>query len=106
MGIKKLLAQQVELDRSQGMSSEMSSRAPVQVDGKLWMNGRLFYHLSNPFDGPERGPEAWHDNVHVLSRDLEVGWWCHFKEMSTVLSRDLRYVIFKKPYWLAQIRGE
>eukprot|EP00747_Dinoflagellata_sp_TGD_P170877 gnl/TRDRNA2_/TRDRNA2_203598_c0_seq1.p1 gnl/TRDRNA2_/TRDRNA2_203598_c0~~gnl/TRDRNA2_/TRDRNA2_203598_c0_seq1.p1 ORF type:complete len:510 (+),score=61.98 gnl/TRDRNA2_/TRDRNA2_203598_c0_seq1:139-1530(+) len=87
-------------------ASKSADMAAAQaMKSYLWMNGRLFFHVAAPLDGPRQGPEDWHARVRILSPDLEVGWWCRFAELAEVLPRDLLYVTLVKPYWLAPLRG-
>lgn len=81
-------------------------RPPVEVEDALWMNGRLFHHASFPLDRPGKGPEPWHERIPMLSPDLEVGWWCYFAELASVLPEGFHFVVVQKPHWLAHLRGE
>jgi len=77
----------------------------IQVEDSLWMNGRLFFHTASPLTDPRAPVESWHDHIPMLSEDMELGWWCRFKELSQVLPiQGCVYLVLQKPYWLAPLR--
>eukprot|EP00439_Symbiodinium_sp_Y106_P029068 s6050_g3.t1 len=95
--IRNLLAARVAAAGQSAQHSETQSR--------LWMNGRLFLAVTEPLDESSERPESWHSQIPMLSPNLEVGWWCRFRDLDRVLPPAFRYLVLKKPYWLAPLRG-
>ncbi|CAE7023069.1 DDX42 [Symbiodinium natans] len=95
--IRNLLAARVA-----GNGQRMQS---MGISSRLWMNGRLFLAATAPLDETHGRPDSWHTRIPMLSPDLEVGWWCRFRELDRVLPATCRFLVLKKPYWLAPLRG-
>lgn len=100
--IQQLLSEQVA--QMNGIDTRQS-RESLEIASWMWMNGRLFFHATGRLDDQQQQREAWHNQIAMLSPDLEVGWWCFFEELDATLPDALFYLVLKKPYWLAPLRG-
>lgn len=82
--------------------------SPQEIGSAMSVNGGLFHQVVRALDDPVSRPEEWHQNVLILSPDLELGWWCFMRDIRTVLpdgTADLVYAVLQKPYWLAPLSG-
>ena len=110
--LRRMLNHQLKMGQTDHIRSLLAEKLAargdagrVQVDSALYMNGILFRHATSRLDALLGEGEAWHERVKMLSEDLEVGWWCRFGELPSVLPEGLLYAELQKPYWLAPLRG-
>ncbi|CAJ1362550.1 unnamed protein product [Effrenium voratum] len=109
--LRRMLSHQLPMGQTEhirNLLAGLSKSAAPQISSSLWMNGRLFFHargsLAALAELPSLAP-GWHERIQMLSPDLEVGWWCFLRELEAVLPERLFYLVLRKPYWLAPLRG-
>ncbi|CAE7220875.1 rluD [Symbiodinium sp. CCMP2456] len=109
--LRHMLSHQLKMGQTDHIRNLLAARAAgqsaqsLETQSRLWMNGRLFLPVTEPLDESRERPESWHSQIPMLSPNLEVGWWCRFRDLDRVLPAAFRYLVLKKPYWLAPLRG-